>query len=321
MKTKLTFALVAFMANTAFAEFKAPLPEFKNEKQLAEWRAQNVSRATSQGYPAEKTVFYTGKPYLGSSGGYAFNYRNYNPDLVRWTSQDPSGFPDGSNNYAYGHTPNYGLDPSGLSWVVNSQVNFDLFNWENNNLNISMNWSAPTNKEATPYDLGQEWLFGVGPQSRSFTTNDVMTNYVTGHSAVNDARSQITGQLNSSSSNTNAVAINYDLSGIAGIPKYFGDYSSLLSFGNVGNLGVTFLGSYRGQVSVQSVDRSANTATLQYSIMNNSTISSATRPPVVGYWPWWQQYVAPQINGMVSGSGPLSTKTQTFTWTETISIE
>ena len=45
MKHKLTFALVASLTSTAFAEFKAPLPEFKNEKQLAEWRAEKASEA------------------------------------------------------------------------------------------------------------------------------------------------------------------------------------------------------------------------------------------------------------------------------------
>jgi RHS repeat-associated protein len=101
MKTKLTFALVAALTSTAFAGFQAPLPEFKNEKQLVEWRAEKASEATSQGYAAEETVFYTGKPYLASSGGYAFKYRSYDPELARWTSEDPSGFPDGANSNSY----------------------------------------------------------------------------------------------------------------------------------------------------------------------------------------------------------------------------
>ena len=101
MKYKLTLALVAAMTGSAFAAFQAPLPEFKNEKQLAEWRAEKASEPASQGYAAEQAAFYTGKPYLASSGGYAFKYRSYNPELARWTSEDPSGFPDGTNNKLY----------------------------------------------------------------------------------------------------------------------------------------------------------------------------------------------------------------------------
>ena len=65
MKYKLTFALVASLTSTAFAAFQAPLPEFKNEKQLAEWRAEKTSHVTGQGYAAEETAFYTGKPFIG----------------------------------------------------------------------------------------------------------------------------------------------------------------------------------------------------------------------------------------------------------------
>ncbi len=114
MKTKLTFALVASLTSSAFAEFKAPLPEFKNEKQLAEWRAEKASEAASQGYVAEEAAFYTGKPFLASTGGYAFKYRSYNPELARWTSEDPSGFPDGANNNYYAPAPTMGFDALGL---------------------------------------------------------------------------------------------------------------------------------------------------------------------------------------------------------------
>ena len=114
MKYKLTFALVAALTSTAFAEFKAPLPEFKNEKQLAEWRAEKASEATSQGYKAEETAFYTGKPYLATSGGYAFKFRSYNPALLRWTSEDPGGFPNGANQHKYAPNPIFELDSLGL---------------------------------------------------------------------------------------------------------------------------------------------------------------------------------------------------------------
>jgi RHS repeat-associated protein len=115
MRYKLTFAIVASLTSTAFAEFKAPLPEFKNEKQLAEWRAEKASEATNQSYASEEAAFYTGKPYLASSGGYTFKYRNYNPEVARWTTEDPSGFPDGANNIFYAPNPLTGIDPLGLS--------------------------------------------------------------------------------------------------------------------------------------------------------------------------------------------------------------
>jgi RHS repeat-associated protein len=118
MKYRLTFALVASLTSTAFAAFQAPLPEFKNEKQLAEWRAEKASGPTSQGYVAKESAFYTGKPYLASTGGYAFKYRSYSPELARWTSEDPSGFPDGANGNIYAPSPTMELDYQGLSKTV-----------------------------------------------------------------------------------------------------------------------------------------------------------------------------------------------------------
>jgi RHS repeat-associated protein len=59
-------------------------------------------------------VFYTGKPYEEDLGGYVFNYRTYSPEINRWTTPDPSGFPDGANNRVYAPVPTSGVDVSGL---------------------------------------------------------------------------------------------------------------------------------------------------------------------------------------------------------------
>jgi RHS repeat-associated protein len=132
MKYKLTFALVAALTSTAFAAFQAPLPEFKNEKQLADWRAEKAYEATCQAYAGEETAFYTGKPFLASAGGYAFKYRNYNPELARWTSEDPSGFPDGANSSIYAPIPTSGFDYMGL-WRIKVTAG--------SKLDVPMTWS------------------------------------------------------------------------------------------------------------------------------------------------------------------------------------
>jgi RHS repeat-associated protein len=78
------------------------LPEFMNAEQLAAWRAQHAAPAVAVAQtPDEQTQFFTGKPYDATSGTYLFKYRSYNPGIARWTSADPSGFPDGANNFEY----------------------------------------------------------------------------------------------------------------------------------------------------------------------------------------------------------------------------
>lgn len=62
--------------------------------------------------------FYTGKPYDADTKTYTFKYRSYDPELNRWTTADPSGFPDGANNQIYAPTPLFQLDIYGLHEIT-----------------------------------------------------------------------------------------------------------------------------------------------------------------------------------------------------------
>ena len=68
----------------------------------------------TQAGPVAKDSRFTGKPYDADMGAYVFPFRNYRSDEARWMSADPSGFPDGSNAFAYAPTPVSGLDALGL---------------------------------------------------------------------------------------------------------------------------------------------------------------------------------------------------------------
>ena len=45
-------------------------------------------------------AFFTGKPLVPGLGR-AFLFRNYRPDLAKWATADPLGYPDGWNQLAY----------------------------------------------------------------------------------------------------------------------------------------------------------------------------------------------------------------------------
>ena len=150
MKRKLTtLALVASITSTAFAGFSAPLPEFKNEKQLAEWRAEMAAKNAVTTTTNEESAFYTGKPYVESTGSYAFKYRSYNPDLARWTSEDPSGFPDGANGNTFScNTPLNGLDPDGLMFFVYESGSLQEWSgtgWKDGKTAPKSEWGEKTN--------------------------------------------------------------------------------------------------------------------------------------------------------------------------------
>ena len=67
---------------------------------------------TAFGETDEKSAMFTGKPYIGELG-YAFLFRNYRPDQGKWQTQDPLGYPDGWNNFAYCNNT-IGFDRLGL---------------------------------------------------------------------------------------------------------------------------------------------------------------------------------------------------------------
>jgi RHS repeat-associated protein len=94
------------------AALQASLPEFQSPQQLAASKhaAQSVAASAS----ASEGTFYTGKPFDAQRDGYLFKYRSYDPELNRWASLDPSGFPDGSNNAAYLPVPTSQFDWQGL---------------------------------------------------------------------------------------------------------------------------------------------------------------------------------------------------------------
>ncbi|MDD5200630.1 MAG: hypothetical protein PHC88_12615 [Terrimicrobiaceae bacterium] len=46
-----------------------------------------------------------------------FKYRNYNLEMNRWTSADPTGFPDGANNNVYCSSPTSEIDFQGM-WSI-----------------------------------------------------------------------------------------------------------------------------------------------------------------------------------------------------------
>lgn len=80
--------------------------------------------ATAFGQGLEGGLF-TGKPFVKELEGFVFKHRNYSAKDLRWTTADPSGFPDGFNNYQYAlANPNSFVDPYGLDveWATTTET-------------------------------------------------------------------------------------------------------------------------------------------------------------------------------------------------------
>lgn len=171
------------------------------------------------------------------------------------------------------------------------------------------------NSTVTPFQVGTEWLSGKGPRHREFTNGDYFTELLKQHDHVAATKGIILDRI---ANGGKLEDVNpYRLDGVQGVGKYIKDYSTLLTFGQTGNLAVTYLGSYDLKYKVAV---NGNTATIQFNVGNSSTMQSASRPPILGYYPWWQNTVGKTINNYFS-TGWGSKTTQTFNWTETITIK
>ena len=101
--------------------------------------------------------FFTGKPQVEGLG-YAFLFRNYSANNGKWLSQDPLGYPDGWNNFAY---CNNGVmnscDPLGLVEVGDTRTREanEIISWDGNTTwtTVYGSFSAVGN----PYQRGGNW--------------------------------------------------------------------------------------------------------------------------------------------------------------------
>ena len=63
-------------------------------------RGRRYAAARQTAFGDGDAAYFTGKPAVAGLGR-AFLYRNYRPDLAKWQTADPLGYPDGWNQLAY----------------------------------------------------------------------------------------------------------------------------------------------------------------------------------------------------------------------------
>ncbi len=264
------------------------------------------------------TYKFTGQREESYINLYWYNSRWYDPALGRFAQADTivpnPGDPVAFDRYAYssGNPVKY-VDPSGHYACDPKQCGY-LVDGDDGWVNPS---AVSIDDSSSPFEVGEEWLLGIGPRKHVFTDGDLFTELLRQHEHIQEVRDLIAVRLGED--DYSSYHENYYLGGWQGVPKYARDYSTLVTFGETGNLAVTYLGSYELQYFVTSVDQENGTAEIQFYVYNESTLASATHPPVLGYTDFWENYISPFISRLVS-EGPMSQTTQIFLWTETISF-
>jgi len=120
MKPKYIAVVAALAAIVVQSALAGSLPEIMTPGELRALRAGQIARAAAAQADVAKSetpTLYTGKISDADSGGYLFKYRNYDPELSRWMTVDPSGFPDGVNCNSYAPNPLSEVDWCGLIGV------------------------------------------------------------------------------------------------------------------------------------------------------------------------------------------------------------
>ncbi|MCK9588017.1 MAG: RHS repeat-associated core domain-containing protein [Terrimicrobiaceae bacterium] len=113
--------------------------------------------------------FYTGKPYDSDTESYTFRYRNYDPELNRWTTMDPSGFPDGANNIAY-----LAIPTSEFDWAGTIVIHFGT---ATGSMVYQLTWQEQYVRVATsfPPQVSYNWEMTTVQPNSTQTVNDPIT--------------------------------------------------------------------------------------------------------------------------------------------------
>ncbi len=96
---------------------------------------------------------FTGKPFIAELDAFLFKYRNYSAEDLRWKSADPSGYPDGSNNFTYvSGNPITKIDPMGLTESEIVKIELEA---NNKKVNITIAITFDQDVEPEPQGLAR----------------------------------------------------------------------------------------------------------------------------------------------------------------------
>ncbi len=125
-------------------------------------------------------IRYTGKPYSKALGAYVFNARAYDATTSRWTTQDPSGFPDGANNRVYCSSPLTNVDSVGLLVTAVYAINAKTLTIDGkvyDKCSSGDNKYDNRNKEKGPIPTGKYTIYSWGDGANRGTNQAFILDY------------------------------------------------------------------------------------------------------------------------------------------------
>ena len=116
---------------------------------------------------------FTGKSFVKELDSFVFQYRNYSSILSRWKAPDPSGYPDGGNNYSYVNgAPTGNVDPLGLTivnyWLIPVDPGLSPGSWTGAACSVYVNVESEYNVDASYHSAVVQPGSQVFPSGKSF---------------------------------------------------------------------------------------------------------------------------------------------------------
>ncbi|MFF3734820.1 hypothetical protein ACFYXM_32200 [Streptomyces sp. NPDC002476] len=166
----------------------------------------------------------------------------------------------------------------------------------------------PVHKGEGPYELGRDWVTGIGPREREYAVDDEMTKAIRSSVSMEQLREDTLAEWREQGKTDGTVSYSISAGGKIGALKklVFTDLPAIVT-GDEDHLGEAFVGSYSLDYKVQGQDPDGSLI-VQYTLENNTSNESFLH--YVGYYDWLENFNRDE--------GLFSTVGQTIVWTERI---
>lgn len=274
---------------------------------------------------------------------------HYDPNQGRWMNRDPIEENGGLN--LYGFVGNDGVN----QWDLLGRASGVEPRWYTrdgaraawgDNPGFGVSPDLPGVDNTGPYQLGWEWLTGNGPAKRKFGPGSMMIGFLKEHQHIKAMREEIKKEVIKMcrcDSKNSILLWTYNLTGVDGVFLYLNDYGVLaqdgleravgMDNGVSGDVVVAYLGGFGAKAYVNAScgmakDNHEAVADTRFQVWNESSVGSATHPPLIGYTSIWSDYIEPWIEDIHQKNTPINPATgrrpgdhtrQDFIWDEEIS--
>ena len=244
----------------------------------ATYRYDAFGKVLEQTGSVQNTYGYTGRRLDSESGLMYYRARYYDPEIGRFTQQDPSGIADGLNTYAYvGNNPISKTDPTGL-WGSWGSSSFSSSSWGSSSFSSS-SWGRSSYSSFSSSSWGRSSYssFSSSSWGRSSSYSS-LSSY--GYTNIRPSTYRISSYSGSGfrSSYTSSSWSSSRNSSWSTIGSFVGIAASVSPIGRIGSLFKSAYSTYKASRISKATSWLSSYKTPSWSSAGGSSFSSISRP-------------------------------------------